>query len=939
MTRKTNAVTVAARRSDDGVAVVTTLLVLMLMSGLLLGFMALVMSDQRTSGANRDQSQAYAGAHAGVEKMTADLGQMFAANFAPTGAQIATLTTNAKKPALTGITYDTAGGDPGYNITFVDSDGDGNPDVEDENGTPIGAGPYQGLIGLITPYNIAVTAQTSGHAEVSMRRQLQTVAIPVFQFGIFSENNLSFFAGPDFSFGGRIHTNQNLFLKQDNDHTLTLSDRVTAVGEVIRTHLSNGQTTHNGTVRMAKAAGCPAAPTPANGNCRNLLADEGSLVGTLGSAPNTAKWVSLSKGDYNGFILNWRTGARRLDLPLVANGASPVDLIRRAPVGEATSSDLYKQRFFGLATVRVLLSDTAADITGLPSVVSTPVPLSGAFTPIAVTGGLPTTTALSFAASTGVIADGYRTVANTPSLDGFVSIEMQQRDGTWVDITKEILSLGFSGHNPSTGTFDVPNFGTPCADPHPNAVIRLQRIRDKVVTPATWNPCGFKITNTALYATSSDQYWPNVLYDPREGAMRDATDTTPASEMYWGGVMHYVELDVENLRRWLIKTTGSKGCISSNTSASCPMDVTGYVFYFSDRRTNRDTATKETGEYGWEDNINSGSATSVPNGAKDEPFTDAAGVQRWAEDVNANGTLETYGNIPRLDPKYLGTVAAEPAYYNPAFKPSITDTKPDAYNVWSTTVVPAVARANRAFFFRRALKVVNGRLGQLPANGSQGLTIAAENPVYMEGNFNACTKTAPSAANSFSPTCDDANGFDDTPGVVNKHVSAAVIADAVTFLSNAWNDIRSFRQPHRIETQPGTGSLVAITTADKRQAQTTYFRLGIIAGKGLSFTRPTSNTTQDHNDFGTDGGAHNFIRYIEGWSGAGLNYRGSLISFYTSRQAVGTYKCCDLVYGAPSRGYKFDAEFLNPNLLPPRTPMFRDINTLTFRQVLRPTEQ
>ena len=69
-----------------------------------------------------------------------------------------------------------------------------------------------------------------------------------------------------------------------------------------------------------------------------------------------------------------------------------------------------------------------------------------------------------------------------------------------------------------------------------------------------------------------------------------------------------------------------------------------------------------------------------------------------------------------------------------------------------------------------------------------------------------------------------------------------------------------------------------------------------------------------------------------------LNYRGSIISFYANRQAVGTYKCCSIVYGPPNRGFNFDAEFLTPALLPPRTPMFRDLNTLTFRQVLRPTQ-
>ena len=104
--------------------------------------------------------------------------------------------------------------------------------------------------------------------------------------------------------------------------------------------------------------------------------------------------------------------------------------------------------------------------------------------------------------------------------------------------------------------------------------------------------------------------------------------------------------------------------------------------------------------------------------------------------------------------------------------------------------------------------------------------------------------------------------------------------------------------------------------------------------RGLNFPHPTTNT-EDHTDFGTDGGAHNFLRYIEAWPGT-LNYRGSIVSFYLNRQAVGIYKCCDVVYEPPARGYKFDTDFLTPSLLPPRTPMFRDVNTLTFRQLLRP---
>ena len=76
---------------------------------------------------------------------------------------------------------------------------------------------------------------------------------------------------------------------------------------------------------------------------------------------------------------------------------------------------------------------------------------------------------------------------------------------------------------------------------------------------------------------------------------------------------------------------------------------------------------------------------------------------------------------------------------------------------------------------------------------------------------------------------------------------------------------------------------------------------------------------------------------MEGWAGT-INYRGSIISFYTSRQATGVYKCCTNVYGPPTRGYRFDTEFLTLSLLPPKSPAFRDVNTKSFRQVLRPTQ-
>ena len=62
----------------------------------------------------------------------------------------------------------------------------------------------------------------------------------------------------------------------------------------------------------------------------------------------------------------------------MSQGALPIDLIRRpaTPTEDATNPLVYGQRYFAMASLRILLSDTAAELTGLPTVTPTvPVPL------------------------------------------------------------------------------------------------------------------------------------------------------------------------------------------------------------------------------------------------------------------------------------------------------------------------------------------------------------------------------------------------------------------------------------------------------------------------------------------------------------------------------------------------------------------------------------
>jgi len=801
-------------RSESGIALITTMLVLVLLGALLTGFIVSINSDQGLIAIDRDQNRAYYAAQAGLEKLTAELGTLFDNNYAPTNAQIQALVTES--PALTGISFVAPDGTSGYRIDYT-LDARGRPLSTTRT---IPSGPYEGLVGLITPYTMTTTAHTSTGSEVRMRRSLQTVGVPVFQFGIFSDTDLSFFAGPNFDFGGRVHTNGNLYLAEGDGNTLRLSNKVTAVGEAIRTALANGWATssnYTGTVSMLRAPGA----------YRNLLSNEGSLVGTIPSAQNEPTWTNLSIGTYNGNIRNGRTGARRMDLPLVKGGATPIDIIRRPPANEDVANpDVYGQRYFAIASLRILLSDTAADITTLPTVT--------ADAPIQLINNAPDGAPGTFYAVAGAAGNGFRSTVGTPLIDGFIKIELQDQAEAWHDVTTEILALGVAGRD----------MAGVCTN-QPNSIIRVQRFKD--APGACTNPDGLK-------------YWPNVLYDAREGDLRDNNPTGTAT-IYLGGVMHYIELDVTNLARWFTGAIGATGTTAMNT--------TGYVVYFSDRRTNRNGLNQETGEYGFEDFVNKLVANGSPDNLLDPE-----------EDVNSDNTRDIYGETPRLPPG-----AAAP----------LDNT---ALPWTSTNVTGTIARVNKPVFFRRALKVMNGATINLGMNGGVpfGLAIASENPVYLQGNYNA-------------------------NGTFNgAHAPCAVIADAVTLLSNQWNDATSFASPQN----PGGRT----PTADA------WYRTAIIAGKGKSFAHPAGT----YQDFGTDGGVHNFLRFLEGWGGRALNFRGAVISLYYNRQAVGTYKCCTNVYGPPSRGYNFDTDFLDPTLLPPRTPMFRDVNITGFTRLMLPNQ-
>ncbi|MGI8891415.1 MAG: hypothetical protein ACR2G0_11615 [Chthoniobacterales bacterium] len=161
---------------------------------------------------------------------------------------------------------------------------------------------------------------------------------------------------------------------------------------------------------------------------------------------------------------------------------------------------------------------------------------------------------------------------------------------------------------------------------------------------------------------------------------------------------------------------------------------------------------------------------------------------------------------------------------------------------------------------KRGIRLKNGAI--MP---DTGLTVASQNPVYIQGDYNTGGSNPPSNSGDYSKP--QITGYSRKP--------CAVVADAVNILSNAWNDAN------------------AASGLSSRVASNTTVNTAIVSG-----IVPSSS-----NDY--SGGAENFPRFLESWSGKSLTYYGSMVELYPSRQSIGRWGSGN-VYNPPNRQWFFD---------------------------------
>ena len=177
-----------------------------------------------------------------------------------------------------------------------------------------------------------------------------------------------------------------------------------------------------------------------------------------------------------------------------------------------------------------------------------------------------------------------------------------------------------------------------------------------------------------------------------------------------------------------------------------------------------------------------------------------------------------------------------------------------------------------------AVRLVNG--GTLPTN-YPGLTIATPQPLYIYGDYNV----------------ENNIGNDLGTNRTTHTYPSALMADAITILSDNWSDSVTSKLPISSSTTVNAAMLAGIVPSN-----------------------PTIS-----GDY--SGGMENFFRLLEDWSsGKILTWNGSMVAMFPSIYATNHWKPTGNYYNAPTRHWAFDNNFTNLSKLPQLTPLPMNLN-------------
>ena len=365
-----------SRTNERGAALATALIIMSLLSVISMTVLAVVTHEVRIAGSDLQRTQTFYAAAAGMEKMTADFCELYARTSKPTQAQFDTIAASYPTELINeGFTFSKPDGSPGQLLT---ADAVPNSTVTIPNGSI-----FSGLVATVIPYTLDTTAtQTATGAQVRLQRKINNYLVPIFQFGMFSNEDLEVHPGPAFAFNGRVHANGNLYI----NGSMTFLSKVTTANELVVDLVRNG-TTRTGSMSVK-------VPTVANPipltigsvvlgpNVSGTSAGDpgffpGSPNGTFNATWNTTSVAAASAGVPNSFggqVITRGTGGAPLLLPMQLEGNQTREIIKRRMPNDSpdptTPSALSQSRYHSKSQIRILIDDenpVGADAAGIPA--------------------------------------------------------------------------------------------------------------------------------------------------------------------------------------------------------------------------------------------------------------------------------------------------------------------------------------------------------------------------------------------------------------------------------------------------------------------------------------------------------------------------------------------------------------------------------------------
>ncbi|MGI8545443.1 MAG: hypothetical protein ACR2MD_18460 [Aridibacter sp.] len=983
MLRKNQLNTTSDNKNNNqrGAALAIVIIIVAILAVIAMTALAFSSSEARIAGSDLQRSQTFYAAVAGIEKMTNDFSNLFLEKIIPTTNDLNTIAGNHPTELKNeGFSFSQTLVEDTKRLNELRGIQGLSADTYPRVNIP--EGPYAGLYASVVPYKLSSTAlMNNTGVEVEIEREFNNYLVPIFQFGMFSNEDIEIHPGPQMTFNGRVHTNKNLYALRN----VKFLNRLTIAGEFVRDAWRSGEiNTRSGNQNIyVQVNGINVQSTLGNGSVKpgsgyvggpNLPASTSGSRGYFPGSPNgvaNSIWetnsikpaASNTPNRFGGQLLTNTTGATQLKLPLELSGNSPAEIIKRTlPTDDYWLST---SRYHAKAQVRILIDDRNAgsgstNVAGIPATKGvllrnnptgfTPIPLGGgnALRRVSDAGSYIDSATIKQREPSGTISDakvvrGIKNSGETSSLnyipagsgiEAKILIEVVKSDGTAIDVTQEILSMGMTVGEPNGivylqrpiwaafiqgnrdragNSFNLVNLTKNYQHFADGEIIALPTFETDTgyisMTPGIANEDS-GTTIREVSATGYNSIYPINIYNVREGWYQSSMNE---NDIYERGITSVIDINMRNLARWLDGVYDTNLLAGTNAESKNIKGDEGYVVYISDRRSDR----KNT-EY-----LSNGSSYTSTNGIVDN------------EDIyGPNNILDEGEDV--IDFGWTSSAVSKKGTLQRDLNELPTTGKVFSLSSYPNRLARAMAIMQYPVgYFRRSIRLFNGEdlmtsTAAKKLSKTKGITIASENMVYIWGNYNT---TGVSSIPVGGSTLNDG-------GYMGNQVPASIVGDAFFPLSKTWFDgLTAMRPEGSSDPRNTTGTAYRMADADVTSVSDgTAVRAGIIAGTTISSL--TASPGRDSVGLRLNGGIINYPRFLELWNLNGTtktwSYTGSFIPLYRSTQAVAQWEnVTSVIYMPPQRNWSFDTTFLTPNKLPPGTPFFQYVQATAFRQKLR----